>query len=214
MTPFKTEISLKESDSITTVIGLHKAILAHKDEQDAFADTDNTLSISMRYTLKSGNTLARRYTVDASRMKDVLKAADKLGSSEEYIKKVENYTHKVGLHAADGNYIYTGRSDLNIAKEDVRPLLQAYMEDYKVNGFRYYYDLAKRAVSDTTNWDYINNRTGMIDISIDPSFNDSNNVLFDSNEACFNFGKKDKNTLAFLKENGYHKKIMKAEAES
>ena len=59
--------------------------------------------------------------------------------------------------------------------------------------------------------DYTNQKTGTISISLDPSFTEGSDSYV--NEMHFYFGKKDKNVLAFLKENGYEKKILKQEKE-
>ena len=59
--------------------------------------------------------------------------------------------------------------------------------------------------------DYTNQKTGTISITLDPSFAEESDPY--ATEMHFYFGKKDKNVLAFLKEKGYEKKILKQEKE-
>ena len=208
--PFSATIKLDDSDSISNLTELHKAVLSHRDEKKAFSNSDSSMTVSMSYTLKNGGKMKRRYNIEASGMKDVLAAADKLASSDEYITKVENYLHKAGLHAAKGSYIYTSKADIELKEDDIRPLIMAFMDDYKANGFRYYYDMSMAMSSVIgTEKDYTNQKTGTISISLDPSFAEESEPY--DNEMHFYFGKKDKNVLAFLKENGYEKKILRQE---
>ena len=209
MAPFDNEqLSLSDSQSVSDVIGLHKAVLDSKKGTSAYSE-DSNMTVHMSYTLKNGSTLDRTYYIKRNDA-DVNSAAEKLCSGDEYQSKLEVYIRKLILNA-DYASVYTGKAEVNIADEDIRPLLMAYLKDTRANGFTYYSSLEKNDLTVDNEQDYSDSKTGMINISHEMSENWTEEM--ESLNAGLSFGKKDSHVHRFLKKKGYDKEIAKQEAK-
>lgn len=203
MRPFENTIELSESQSIEDVIKLHKAILAHKDRLNGDEDIEDVgpyVQLTMKYKLKNGLTLSRSYSAGLKGLSDVVAAASALSDNEEYQTKVRQLVLKAGRKTASSRYIQTNKAEVEIAQDDVGPLLLAYLNDCEENDYKYYLDLLNEIPEPTGT--FKENRQGTICIFYE--YTDTPDVVYDMN---LQFGKKDKNVYKFLKERGYTKKI-------
>lgn len=209
MKPFDTEVTLSESDSIQAAADLHKVLLNHKDAMSREDYSDNMMQVTLDYKMKNGLTFSRSYNIDAFKYKDVRQAASDFAAGDEYTTQIELYLTKVALNA-DSSSVDSSTGNVEIRKEDIKPLLMAYLEDYKVNGSDHYYTLAAKDSLADPNTSFTKNRTGTITVS--PVI--KNDALPDDS-MYFNgyFAGKDKHVHKFLKKRGYAKKLIKSEEE-
>ena len=204
MRPFDNTLELSESQSIEDVIKLHKALLAHKDRlnnDDDIEDVGPYVQFTMKYKLKNGLTLSRSYSTGLKDLEDVIGAASAISDNEEYQTKIRQLILKAGRKTTDTKYIQTNKAEVEIAQDDVGPLLLAYLNDFEQNDYKYYLDLLNEIPEPTG--PFKENRQGTICIFFNYE-EDPNHYITDMN---LQFGKKDKNVYKFLKEKGYTKKI-------
>lgn len=210
MAPFDgSKITLSDSQSVNDVIALHKAVLDSKKSSSAYGDDSTYMNVALQYTLKNGTTLKRSYYIKRN-AGDVRNAAEKLCSGEEYQSKLEVYVRKLILNA-DYATVYTSKADVDIAAEDIRPLLMAYLKDVRANGSAYYSGIESRNVTGDTEQDYTDSRTGTINVSHEMHENWTEE--FDALNASLYFGEKDSHVHRFLKKKGYTGEIIKQEAK-
>lgn len=209
MAPFDTDITLSDTESIKDLTALHKAVLGHKDFVSRDEYEPDTIRVTIKYKLKNGTSLNRSYNIKSQTLHDVRQAASELASGEEYTGKVDNYLRKVILNA-DSAGIDSSKGYADIRKDDIRPLLTAYLEDYKKNGSDYYFLLTLNGVNSNTDITFTNNGTGSFSVS--PKGHDSG-IADESLYLTVAFGEKDKHFQKILKENGYAKELKRSEKE-
>lgn len=209
MTPFDTDVTLSDTESIKTLTDLHKAVLDHKEfivreEYDA-----DTLRVFIDYNMKNGSRLKRIYYVKARTMSDIREAASEFASGEEYTRKIENYLRKVILSAESAG-IESSKGYAEITPDDIRPLIMAYLKDYNKNGSDYYFVLNMNGVTTDTEITFREDGVGSFNVS--PKHQDGGSID-DSLYLTVPFGAKDTHLHKLLKKKGYRKAMIKSEKE-
>ena len=143
MAPFDTDLTLSDGDSIKDSIALHKAVLAHRTDVERDEYSSGTATVTFNYKLKNGASLKRSYYIDTYKLRDVREAASELAAGDEYNKEIDNYIRKVILNAYSAD-VTSSKGYIDIAKDDIRPFLMAYMKDYRANGSDYRGDIRTR----------------------------------------------------------------------
>ena len=206
--PFDSKLTLSDSQSVDDVIALHKAVLDNREETSSYGES-SYINVSVDYTLKNGTSLKRSYYINSG-VDDVRNAAEKLCSGDEYQSKIEVYIRRLILNA-DVVSVYTGKAEVNIADEDIRPLLMAYLKDSGTNGFKYYSDLAKDDEAGDTERDFSESKSGAINVSHEMHGEWTEEM--EGLNASLDFGEKDSHVHRFLEKKGYLKEITKQEAK-
>lgn len=210
MAPFNTDVTLSEADSIKALTDLHKTVLDHKDFVTNTEYDADTINVVIDYKMKNGSSLRRSYYIKSQTLSDVRQAASDFAAGEEYTGKVENFVRKVILNA-ESAAIDSSKGYAEIKKDDIRPLLMAYLKDYNKNGSDYYYRLKLLAPGSDVTYDFTNNSLATINVSPDTS--KEHVVIDESLYFTGHFGEKDKHVQKFLKKNGYAKELKKSERE-
>ncbi len=209
LAPFDTDITLSDEESIKALTDLHRMILEHKNFVTREDYELDTIRVSMSYKLKNGSQLRRSYYVQARTMSDIRQAASYFASGEEYSRKVENHLRRVILNAGSAG-VDSSKGYADIQKDDIRPLVMAYLKDYKKNGSDYYFLIKMNGVNDNTDITFKNNGTGTLNIS--PRDHDSGTPE-ESLYLTIAFGEKDKHFHKLLKKNGYAEELIRSEKE-
>lgn len=209
MSPFNTDVTLSDPDSIKDLTDLHRTVLDHKEFVEREEYDADTIKVSINYKMKNGSKLKRIYYVKARTMSDIREAASELASGEEYTKKIENYLRKVILNAESGG-IESSKGYAEIRGEDIRPLIMAYLKDYKKNGSDYYFVLNMNGVTTNTDITFTDDGTGSFNVS--PKYQNGGTV----DESLYlnaAFGAKSKHFHKILKKSGYEEDMLRSEKE-
>ncbi len=209
MAPFDTDVTLSDTDSIKTLTDLHKAVLEHKDFVEREEFDPDTIKVFINYKMKNGSQLNRKYYVKARTMSDVREVASEFASGEEYTRKVENYLRKVILNAESAG-IESSKGYVDTKPEDIRPLIMAYLKDYKKNGSDYYFVLNMNSVTTDTTITFKDDGVGSFNVSPKQQNGDT---LDDSLYMTVPFGAEDKHFHKLLKKNGYSEEMIRSEKE-
>ena len=210
MAPFDTDLTLSDGDSIKDSIALHKAVLAHRTDVERDEYSSGTATVTLNYKLKNGASLKRSYYIDTYKLRDVREAASELAAGDEYNKEIDNYIRKVILNAYSAD-VTSSKGYADIAKDDIRPFLMAYMKDYRANGSDYYYSMKVSDLSSDLSKDYTHD--SIASANINPDTSADHIVVDDSLYMNIYIGEKDKHVHKFLKKNGYAKELEKSEKE-
>ena len=210
MAPFDTDVTLSDTESVKALTALHKTVLDHKNFVTGSDYDPDSIKVSMSYKMKNGSSLKRSYYIKAQTLKDVRKAASDFAAGDEYTEKVDNYLRKVIINAYSAG-IDSSKGYTEIKKDDIRPLLTAYLKDYTTNGSDYYYRVKLLAPGSDVTYNFTSSGAAVINVSPDTA----NEQLAIDDSLFFSgcFGEKDKNVHKFLEKNGYAKELKKSEKE-
>ena len=206
---FSTPIDLNEKGSIESVINLHKAIIDSTDELSKNSDADGS-TVEITYKLKDGSTLKRTYEFrNLAKYKDAASEIDKLEKSDEFSEQLELIADKI-TRSKRGVTIYTDLATVTVKNQDIQPLFKAYIKDRRNNSLSYYLKLNHEDEYGEGESGFGKTREGLIGIEYDEAKALSGE---DYSTLSLRFGKKDKNVLKFLEDNGYSKEIIELEKE-
>ena len=210
MEPFDTTITLSEADSIKNVIALHEAVVSHKDD---FATSDDKelyhLGYTMDYVLSDGSTLTRQYEIDTGKNFDDIKdAVNTLSKGDEYNEKLDHYMRKLIITNKGVELCPQCEDTVKVEKDDIRPLLMAYLKDHKKNGSEYYTSLYNQGTYAPT---FTKDSFAIISVNLKPADPLLENYM---DTATFAFGQEDTHVLKFLEKHGYTDKMIEAEGVS
>lgn len=210
MAPFDTDVTLSDTESVKALTALHKTVLDHKNFVTGSDYDPDSIKVSMSYKMKNGSSLKRSYYIKAQTLKDVRKAASDFAAGDEYTEKVDNYLRKVIINAYSAG-IDSSKGYTEIKKDDIRPLLTAYLKDYTTNGSDYYYRVKLLTPGSDVTYNFTSSGAAVINVSPDTA----NEQLAIDDSLFFSgcFGEKDKHVHKFLEKNGYAKELKKSEKE-
>ena len=198
----------ENDDSILTMVGdeaiknsveLHRFII---DNETKFANTDfinadDPHTIFLSYTLKDGRTIERMYSVnEPDKDKKLVSLINRIVTTDEFIEAESNMLTR-RLRNAKEVMIEGVYAELRVTKDQWEALLGNYIADLDVNGIKH-------------RLGYLSNEAPFPESHVASiSFLIEN----ESWSAVLPVGPEDKNTMKFLKQNGYYKSLIKQDVE-
>ena len=182
-------VVLEDQDSVQTAINLQEAILHEKDIRQ---DVDGTTTVTLIYTMKNGNTMARSYTCGLSpaKFKESESQLRKLASLDEFKQKNQL---RIPAEKAGCELWMDDSNSKQLLVKDINGLVDAYNAD--IRAMDYEALLGRQASEDEHTY------------AVDLYYSDRFTTLAADEEnedwGYYTFNSSFKNTINYLKEKGY-----------
>lgn len=207
--PVDKEVTIKDADALSAVTKLHKDILKNKNAFETQESTAGECTVTINYSLKSGGSFSRMYSVPNPAPDEVLNEdISEVIRTKEYYDSLSNHLKRLLIDNKTVS-ISSNSASVDIPKKLGDGLIEAWLSDYAEVGYAYHSKLLRKVYLDDNMTDtFTKNGYGSISISgPDPEEYGSDIIEL----VNVPFGKKDRQTIKYLKKHGCLKDLMEIE---